>query len=104
MKRRYFLGIDVGKEKFHAALTMDGVNYFDQEVANNRSAIRKFFKSLILKFSFEAKEELVVCLEHTGIYSYLLLEYFTKAQILVCVEPALRIKQSQGCNEGKTTK
>jgi len=43
-------------------------------------------------------------LEHTGVYSGLLLQYFTQKQILVCVEPALRIKQSQGMQRGKNDK
>lgn len=104
MKTTYFLGIDVGKEKFHAALTVDGINYFVEAVDNNASSIKAYFKQLKAKFCFDAKEQLIVCLEHTGIYSYLLLQYFTKEQIPTCVEPALRIKQSQGMQRGKTDK
>jgi transposase len=104
MKTTYFLGIDVGKEKFHGALTVDGINYFDEEVDNNTGSIKAFFKQLKAKFCLDAKEQLIVCLEHTGVYSYLLLQYFTKAQIRVCVEPALRIKQSQGMQRGKNDK
>lgn len=104
MKTRYFLGIDVGKEKFHAALTVDGINYFDQEVDNQAVSIQAYFKQLKAKFCFNAKEQLSVCLEHTGIYSYLLLQYFTEERIPVCVEPALRIKQSQGMQRGKNDK
>ena len=104
MKTRYFLGIDVGKEKFHAALTVDGINYFDEEVDNKSGSIKAYFKQLKAKFFFDAKKQLIVCLEHTGVYSGLLLQYFTQKQIPVCVEPALRIKQSQGMQRGKNDK
>jgi transposase len=104
MKTRYFLGIDVGKEKFHAALTVDGINYFDEEVDNKAGSIKAYFKQLKAKFCFDGKKQLIVCLEHTGVYSGLLLQYFTQKQIRVCVEPALRIKQSQGMQRGKNDK
>ena len=45
MKTTYFLGIDVGKEKFHAALTVDGINYFDEEVDNKAGSIKAYFKT-----------------------------------------------------------
>lgn len=103
MKTLYFLGIDVGKEKFHAAITIDGVNFHDQEVANNPVAISDYFQQLKAKFRFNS-QQLIVCIEHTGIYSYPLLDFLTMKGISVCVEPALRIKQSQGMQRGKNDK
>jgi transposase len=103
MKTLYFLGIDVGKEKFHAAITIDGVNFHDQEVTNSPAAISDYFQQLKTKFSFNSKQ-LIVCIEHTGIYSYSLLDFLTKKDISVCVEPALRIKESQGMQRGKNDK
>lgn len=103
MKTQYFLGIDVGKEKFHAALTIDGVNFYDQEVANEPAAISSYFTDLKVKFGLDTKQ-LISCMEYTGIYSYPLLDYLTKKRIAVCVEPALRIKQSQGMQRGKNDK
>lgn len=103
MKTLYFLGIDVGKEKLHAAITIDGVSFHDQEVANSSAAISEYFQELKVKFSFNS-EQLIVCIEHTGIYSYPLLDFLTKKGISVCVEPALRIKQSQGMQRGKDDK
>lgn len=103
MKLRYFLGIDIGKKTFHAALTVDGQNFYDQEVSNEPKAIRQYFQELKLKFSF-LPGQLFVCMEHTGIYCYPILDYLTKNQIDVAVEPALRIKQSQGMQRGKNDK
>lgn len=103
MKHRYFLGIDIGKETFHAALTVDGQNFYDQEVCNEPKAIKQYFQELKSKFSF-APDQLIVCMEHTGIYCYPVLDHLLKRKISVCVEPALRIKQSQGMQRGKNDK
>lgn len=103
LKSCYFLGIDIGKNTFHAAITIDGVNYYDQEVDNNATGIKKYLQELKAKFSFHS-EQLIVCMEHTGIYCYPLLDYLTKQKIKVCIEPAMKIKQSQGMQRGKNDK
>lgn len=103
MERLYFLGVDMAKNTFQAALTLDGINMFETEVENKAKPIRAYFAELKKKFQFKASQ-LIVCLEHTGIYSYPLLDYLVKAGIKVCVEPALQIKQSQGMKRGKSDK
>lgn len=100
METLYFLGIDIGKETFHAALTVDGQNFHDQEVNNTSAHIKQYFQSLKQAFAFTS-QQLIVCMEHTGIYCYPLLDYFTKHGIKVCVESAIQIKQSQGMQRGK---
>jgi transposase len=103
LKTHYFLGVDVGKNKLHAAITIDGVNFYDQEVENTPSSIKQYFLQLKSKFGFNASQ-LIVCMEHTGIYCYPLLDFLTQHRISVCVEPAVRIKQSQGMQRGKNDK
>ena len=103
MKTRYFLGIDIGKNSFHAALTVEGQNYYGQEISNNTTSIKTYFQELKAKFGFKS-DQLIVCMEHTGIYCYPLLDYLTKQRVNVCIEPALRIKQSQGMQRGKNDK
>ena len=100
MKLRYFLGIDIGKKTFHASLTLDGQVFYDQQVNNNATSIKEYFSELKSKFSISS-DRLIVCMEHTGIYCYPILDYLTKQKIRVCTEPALRIKQSQGMQRGK---
>jgi transposase len=103
METLYFLGIDMAKETFHAALTVDGSNFYDQEVKNGTGSIKEYFKALMTKFRFKP-EQLIVCMEHTGIYCYPLLDYLSKREIRVYVEPAIRIKKSQGLQRGKNDK
>jgi len=103
METTYFLGIDISKKTFQAALTTDGINMFEMEVANTSKSIGMFFKDLKNKFLF-SQEKLIICLEHTGIYAFPLLDHLIKSEIKVCVEPALQIKQSQGMKRGKSDK
>jgi transposase len=103
METLYFLGIDISKETFQAALTVDGINMYEIEVENTSKTVQAYFKELRKKFSF-LPDQLIVCLEHTGIYCYPVLDYLHKKGIKVCVEPALQIKQSQGMRRGKTDK
>lgn len=100
METVYFLGIDIAKNSFQAALTVDGVNHLETEVENNQTAIKRYFKDLKEKFRFSS-DQLIVCLEHTGIYCLPVLDYLVKKGVKVCVEPALQIKQSQGMTRGK---
>lgn len=99
METVYFLGIDVSKAKFNSALTLDGKNFHELQVENNSKSIAAMFKALKLQIS--SLSNLVVCMEHTGVYCLPLLNYLSKNQVKVCVEPALQIKQSQGMTRGK---
>jgi len=99
----YILGIDISKKTFQSALTLNGANFFEQEVENSPKAIAAYFQELKKKFSFSSSQ-LIVCLEHTGIYSYPLLDFLVQHRITACVEPALQIKQSQGMTRGKSDK
>lgn len=99
MKTLYFLGIDISKRTFNAALTLDGKNFHEALVENKTTEIQSFFQLLKKQFSLN---QLIVCMEHTGIYCLPLLDFLVKNQIKVCVEPALQIKKSQGISRGKT--
>jgi transposase len=99
METLYFLGIDISKKKFDAALTIDGKNFHEVQIENQAKPIESFFREL--KRQLSSLSKLIVCLEHTGIYCQPLLDYLVKNQIRVCVEPALQIKQSQGMTRGK---
>jgi transposase len=101
METLYFLGIDISKKNFQAALTVDGMNMYSLEIENTSISIKEFMKELRGKFGFGV-HQLIVCMEHTGIYCHPLLDYLVKNKIKVCVEPALQIKQSQGMTRGKT--
>jgi transposase len=99
METIYFLGIDVSKKKLDTALTVNGKNFHFDQAGNNPSDVRHYFKELRKKIA--SFGNLIVCIEHTGIYSQPLLDVIVKLKIQVCVEPAQRIKLSQGMTRGK---
>lgn len=100
METIYILGIDISKKKFNLALTIDAQNFYEAEVENNEKGIRTLFVNLKKRFSFNFTQ-LIVCMEHTGIYCQPLLDFLVKKSVKVCVESAIRIKQSQGMLRGK---
>lgn len=103
METVYFLGIDIAKKKFDGALTVDGKAFHQVESGNTSKEIRALFKDLKKTFSI-SYSQLVVCMEHTGIYCRPLLEFLTENHIKVCVESSIQIKRSQGMVRGKTDK
>lgn len=103
METTYFLGIDVAKKTLQAALTVDGRAMVDYQLENGKKGIKSFFKDLFKQGGF-ASGQLVVCIEHTGIYCNHLLDVLVEMKIKLCVESALQIKRSQGLKRGKTDK
>jgi len=103
METVYYLGIDIAKKKFDGALTVDGKGFYQFQAENSNGDIVRLFKELKTKFSFSFGQ-LVVCMEHTGIYCRPLLEFLVENQIRVCVESSLHIKRSQGLVRGKSDK
>lgn len=101
MESVYFLGIDISKKNFQAALTTNGTDMHEVDVENNPVAIQAYFKDLKSKFAMSA-QQLIVCMEHTGIYCLPLLDYLVKNDIKTCLEPAIQIKKSQGMTRGKS--
>lgn len=91
----------MAKKTFQGALTCDGNNMYESEVENQSLAIKAYFEELKNKFSL-SYDQLIVCLEYTGIYCLPVLDFLTENKIKVCVEHALQIKQSQGMTRGKS--
>jgi transposase len=85
METPYFLGIDVSKDRLDAALTLDGKNYFETHVENSIKAITLWFNSLQKQFCF-APDQLIVCLEHSGVYCNPVIEFAHKKGVKVCME------------------
>jgi transposase len=96
----YFIGIDVSKLTLDVAVLTDGNLVFEQRIENRPLTIRSFLNEFIKANQLSA-DQLLVCMEHTGIYNAAVLEVFWKKGIRICLEPALRIKQSQGMVRGK---
>ena len=98
----YFIGIDVSKSTLDIAIMSQGNIFLQDKITNEPVAIRAFLKALSARGI--GVDRAVVCLEHTGVYNAHVLEICWRKKIKICLEPAVRIKTSQGLVRGKSDK
>jgi transposase len=99
-----FIGVDVSKKTLDlCVLDAEGRTVNRIRIENKGKCISAYFEELQKDRGLDMSTVLV-CLEHTGVYSNLLLEYLSSVQASICVEMALQIKRSQGIQRGKSDK
>jgi transposase len=105
MRYHFFIGIDVSKDYLDAALlAWDDTNTIvHQKVGNNDAGISELLRWLEQHKDFSLEHSLF-CLEHTGMYNYALLQFFSKHSANVWVENPIEIKRSLGVQRGKNDK
>ena len=105
MKFKFFVGIDVSKDTLDIGLlnTVNSETVNHQQVGNNDVGIVAMFKWLQEQEGFSI-EETLFCLEHTGMYNYPLLQFFSQQRASVWVENPIQIKKSLGLQRGKNDK
>jgi len=91
------LGIDVSKCTLDTQLHVTAVQ---TKVTNDLAGFKKLL-SWALKSSGVEKCELLVCFEHTGMYSIQLATFLEEKGITYCMMPAIEIKRSLGMVRGK---
>jgi transposase len=102
MKIRNFFGIDVSKATLDISIWRNGRIVKQIRIKNMVKEIKKTFDQL--QNEGFCRTESVCCMEHTGIYNNLLLNYFYKNSFTVWVESARQIKFSMGMTRGKSDK
>jgi transposase len=100
----WILGIDVSKESIDACLirNSDG-QLFESKFHNNVSGFRHL-KAWCKQMKCECDHYTLCCMEHTGLYTRLLVHYLVSRQVNVWLEGSLQIKRSQGLIRGKSDK
>lgn len=103
-KFKNFLGIDVSKDYFDAVIIVNGLKEksIHNQFGNNLKGIKLLCKWL--KEQGVTAEYTLVCMEHTGMYSKLLIKYLLGFEFSVWVEMSLRIIKSVGLQRGKNDK
>ena len=97
-----FIGVDVSKKTLDlCVLDAEGRTVSRSRIENKGKCISAYFEELQKDPGLDMRTVLV-CLEHTGVYSNLLLEHLSSVQASVCVEMALQIKRSQRIQRGKS--
>jgi transposase len=101
MELKHYVGIDVSKATLDFAVCSEGKIILQLQCENNKKGIVKTVKQLrqIPDFGMTST---VFCMEYTGIYNNLLLDYLLSCKASIWLETALQIKHSQGMKRGKT--
>ena len=99
-----FLGIDVSKEYFDAVIILDSVktNTVHNQFTNNNDGLKELIKWL--KSNHSTNQNTLVCLEHTGMYGKVIIQYLLSKEFNLWVEMSLKIIRSIGVQRGKNDK
>ncbi|MBA2498514.1 MAG: IS110 family transposase [Chitinophagaceae bacterium] len=96
----HFVGIDISKKTFDAALIPGGntAGMKHQAFTQNAAGFADFLDWL--NYYKIAHEEVLICMEHTGLYTYVLIDFLIATGLNLWVEMPLRIKKSMGLQRG----
>lgn len=99
-----YLGIDVSKETFDAALILQGnkEKIYCAKFSNDATGLRDFFKWL-KKWNTDPLKTLF-CMEHIGIYARLIIKEILLHGGHLWIEMSLKIIRSMGIQRGKNDK
>ena len=104
MNYKGFIGIDISKNTLDVVVIAKGKRTGEHQQFSNDL---KGFKSL-LKWAVNTincnKDELLFCMEHTGVYTYQLSCFLSEKEIDFCLENPLQIKRSMGVSRIKNDK
>lgn len=102
MEKKWFIGIDVSKGWHDVAVIseMNPTEYVKELRIDNTIQGFSELEKQLNKRSIDL-EESVVCMEHTGTHSLLLIAWLQQKGIYTVVEPALQIQKSLGIQRGK---
>jgi transposase len=107
MNRKFknIVGIDVSKKHLDAALIIE--DKFETPVhlrfSNDQDGFEKFAQWLVVQ-QVALNSEMLLVIEHTGLYQSLVVTFCSKHQIALCTEQANQIRWSLGLQRGKTDK
>ena len=107
--KTFFIGSDVGKKEIHFTICLEGkiVNY--KAVNNKRYELKRYIKSALslmksMDFEEDVDFDVIVAMEHTGIYINKLIDVLIKMNVKASVINAVKIKKTAGLDRGKNDK
>ncbi|MGY4537037.1 transposase [Mucilaginibacter sp. UYNi724] len=103
MKYKYFIGIDISKNKLDFAVVKDNKVLLQEVALNEPKAILAYLETLKERLSIKPSTTLF-CMERTGIYGNHLIAMLWKRKFKFVVEHPLHIKNSMGLVRGKDDK
>jgi transposase len=102
MEQKYFIGVDVSKDKLDCAIILSNFSVVREKVVkNNDLKIASFLRAVVRKFKLN-DSDILVCCESTGIYNRPLERVCSDLGIPLWVEQALKIKRASTDMRGKS--
>jgi transposase len=99
----FFIGVDVSKLTLDVAIINGSTpnSILHSSFSNTKTGISELL-SWVRKNSSKVKEELIFCMEHTGVYSLPLCSVLSEKKFVYTLVPALEIQRSSGIQRGKS--
>ena len=102
MKQKYFIGIDISKQKLDLAVILSDFTVVEERIVPNQQAkIKSYLKGLIKRLHLEVGD-LLICVEHTGIYNCQVQKACVELKVDLWQEHALKIKKASADLRGKS--
>ena len=102
--KKFIIGIDVSKEKLDVCFTQTGSTILDEAIVENSTQAIKTSLNKFLKKNKTANEDVLICAEYTGQYTYPLSSVCNELSIDLWLENPAQIKYSSGVHRGKNDK
>lgn len=103
METTYYIGIDISKETLDMCVMKNAQLLDHSQVPNSLQGLREFLKKLRKQSGFKLSNA-IFCMEHTGIYNNIVLQFLTGQKVRIVLESAINIIKSQGLQRGKNDK
>lgn len=102
MQFSFYVGIDVSKNSLDLAVRDQQKALFHISIENNEAGLKQFEAKC--ESAMVDLTQSLLCCEHTGIYSQVLLAFAAQRDIPLWLESSMRIKRSMGLQRGKSDK
>jgi len=102
--KNYFIGIDVSKKTLDLALhSLEGKLNCNHIVIENNAKGFKIMLTWLKKLKIN-HQDVLICMEHTGIYANKVVDFLETKNIAYSLQSALHVKKSLGLVRGKSDK
>jgi len=101
MNYKYFVGIDVSKKTLDYSILSEGKEILHTQLTNSIEGLEQFLKKLSVICKNDNFDDVLFCMEHTGIYCEHIFTLLEMYDINLWVESSLRIKKTMGMTRGK---
>ena len=99
--KKVFIGIYVSKETLDLCVRIGDVIPYEIVLSNTISELKRFFRKF---FKEHNSDEILICCEHTGHYTYTLRCVCEDLRLDLWLESPYQIKHSSGLQRGKNDK